>query len=127
MARETVNWPPSEKYAAWKKRQESLSLRIKLMERFELKLNELLTENGYTTYEDYLRDNANLVAEMAGKPPPKDLQSHRRRTKEDEQEILELVKAGVRNKDIARRLGFAENTISNVKKVLKDRGDLRCS
>lgn len=89
---------------------------------FEDKLSNLLEKYGFQDIGDFRRKKTRLAAKIRGRE--KSVQ-YRRRTPEDEEKIRIMTEAGQGTSEIARELELASNTVTNVKRALKERGALR--
>lgn len=106
--------------AVWGGSRAQIEAEIQHFKETEAKLQAVVSKAGFRNLKEFLRAKRNLVARLKGQRPIK----YRRRTPEDEERILAMTGEGRKTKEIARELGLAPNTVSNVKKVLRDKGKL---
>lgn len=105
---------------AWMRQRDALEAEAKKLDDVLVEINKITTDYGYKNLTDFLRKRSQTLAILEGKRPAK----YRRRSRDDVQRVCEMVRDGRKNKEIAAELQLAPNTVSNIKRLLKDRGEL---
>lgn len=124
LSHEALIMPASSLKEQFNNRAAELAAKADNIEDFEAALAPVLEGHGFRDLSHYWEEKAQLLAILSGGRPPQIPFKHRRRTPEDDQKILEMSQKGVRSIDIAKTLGLSQNTVCNVRKMLRDQKKL---
>lgn len=107
-----------------KKESQALEARAERLEECNKALYEVLEKFGFHHLQQYQQERLDVECRLRGSRPARVKSIYRRKTPEDVQAVLELTLQGKRTVEVAKLLNLAPNTISNIKKSLKDQGKL---